>query len=54
MQQYTTNKYKTDLLEALNRIDNLACYAVEEGNEEEANQLRDDYNLLFNFINEKL
>ena len=54
MQQYTTNKHKTDLLEALNRIDNLTCYSVEEGNEEEANQLQDDYKLLFNFINDKL
>jgi hypothetical protein len=40
---------KSKLLEALNRIDELACAIADQENGE-AQQLKDDYNLIFNFI----
>jgi hypothetical protein len=46
------NNYKNRLIEALNRLDQSA----EMGNteKEEAEQKEKDYNLLFNFIDERL
>lgn len=42
-----------ELLDALNRIDEFACYATEDNDNGEAQQLAKDYNLLFNFISKQ-
>jgi len=43
----THTQNKNEVIDALNRIDELACESVQP---DETEQLRDDYNLVFNFI----
>lgn len=44
------DKKKSDLLEALNRLDELADYGIDEGNMETCDQADKDYSLLANYI----
>jgi hypothetical protein len=43
-------KERNKVLDALNRIDELACYAVQDNDNGEAEQLEKDYNMVFDFI----
>jgi len=43
----THTQNKNEVIDALNRIDELACKSVQP---DKAEKLRDDYNLVFNFI----
>jgi ssDNA-binding Zn-finger/Zn-ribbon topoisomerase 1 len=43
---------KNKLIDALNRMDELASIATQDNDNGEAEQLEKDYNLLFNFISE--
>ncbi len=45
---------KQSLLEALNRIDELASEAVRDNNNGEAEELEKDYNTVFDFLNNKM
>lgn len=38
------------VLDAVNRMDELACQIVEANDDESANQLRKDYNMVFDYI----
>lgn len=38
------------LIDALNRIDELACISAEDNDNGEAEQLEKDYNMVFDFI----
>lgn len=49
-----TNKYKEEVIEALNRIDELASKSAEDNDNGEAEQLEKDYNLVFDFINNRI
>jgi len=46
-----TEKQKDRLIDALNRIDELACISAESNDISEAEQLEKDYNLLFDYLN---
>lgn len=48
------NKYKNELLDALNRIDELASITAEDNDNGEAEQLEKDYNMIFDFINDRI
>lgn len=48
------NRYKSELIEALNRIDELAGLAVGEGDSKEARLLDKDYNFIYDFINNRI
>ncbi len=52
--QGLVNRKKRDsAIEALNRIDQFACLAVEDNDNGEAEQLAKDYKLVFNYIQKK-
>jgi hypothetical protein len=48
-----TKKLIKELLDALNRMDELACQLVQDNDNGEAEQLEKDYNMLFDFINSR-
>lgn len=48
------NQYKNSLIEALNRLDEFASFATADNDNGEAEQQEKDYNLLFDFIDNRL